>query len=41
MIMAQPNTNAPLLEARNVTIRFGGLMAVSEFHLAVQPQVKT
>ena len=28
---------AALLEARNVTIRFGGLTAVSDFNLAVQP----
>ncbi len=28
---------APVLEARNVTIRFGGLTAVSEFNLAIQP----
>ena len=27
----------PLLEAKNVTIRFGGLTAVSDFNLALQP----
>jgi len=27
----------PLLEARNVTIRFGGLTAVSDFNLALEP----
>src|SRR5207237_9304478 len=27
----------PLLEARHVTIRFGGLTAVSDFNLAIQP----
>jgi branched-chain amino acid transport system ATP-binding protein len=27
----------PLLEARNVTIRFGGLTAVSDFNLAIEP----
>jgi branched-chain amino acid transport system ATP-binding protein len=27
----------PLLEAKNVTIRFGGLTAVSDFNLAVEP----
>ncbi|HEX7155275.1 MAG TPA: ABC transporter ATP-binding protein [Thermoanaerobaculia bacterium] len=31
------NPNAPLLEAQNVTIRFGGLTAVSDFNLAVAP----
>ncbi|MEA2763978.1 MAG: branched-chain amino acid transport system ATP-binding protein [Gemmatimonadaceae bacterium] len=30
-------TMAALLEARSVTIRFGGLTAVSDFNLAVQP----
>ena len=30
-------TMAALLEARNVTIRFGGLTAVSDFNLSVQP----
>jgi branched-chain amino acid transport system ATP-binding protein len=29
--------NAALLEARNVTIRFGGLTAVSDFNLTIQP----
>src|SRR6202165_5026979 len=27
----------PLLEARHVTIRFGGLTAVSDFNLAIEP----
>jgi branched-chain amino acid transport system ATP-binding protein len=27
----------PLLEAKNVTIRFGGLTAVAEFNLAIEP----
>src|SRR5213592_2349446 len=27
----------PLLEARHVTIRFGGLTAVSDFNLALEP----
>ena len=31
------NPDAPLLDARNVTIRFGGLTAVSEFNLAIRP----
>ena len=31
------DTNAPLLDARNVTIRFGGLTAVSNFTLSMQP----
>ena len=31
-------TMAPLLEARGVTIRFGGLTAVADFNLAIQPQ---
>jgi len=35
--MAAPNPNAPLLDARNVTIRFGGLTAVAGFNLAIQP----
>src|SRR5438477_6608049 len=35
--MATANPNAPLLEARNVTIRFGGLTAVANFNLAIQP----
>ena len=30
--------NAPLLQATHVTIRFGGLTAVSDFNLAIQPQ---
>jgi branched-chain amino acid transport system ATP-binding protein len=30
-------TNEALLEAKNVTIRFGGLTAVSEFNLAIRP----
>ncbi|HKO55555.1 MAG TPA: ABC transporter ATP-binding protein [Thermoanaerobaculia bacterium] len=34
---AQPKANAALLEARNVTIRFGGLTAVSDFNLTIQP----
>src|SRR5215212_2023436 len=29
--------NGPLLEAQHVTIRFGGLTAVSDFNLAIQP----
>src|SRR6266545_8362482 len=29
--------NDSLLEARHVTIRFGGLTAVSDFNLAIQP----
>ena len=28
----------PLLEARGVTIRFGGLTAVADFNLTVEPQ---
>jgi len=35
MVKADPN--APILDARNVTIRFGGLTAVSDFNLSVQP----
>ena len=31
------SADAPLLDARDVTIRFGGLTAVSEFNLAVRP----
>ena len=27
----------PLLEAKNVTIRFGGLTAVSDFNLTIEP----
>jgi branched-chain amino acid transport system ATP-binding protein len=34
---AQPQPNAPLLDARNVTIRFGGLTAVSDFNLQIAP----
>src|SRR5689334_16945533 len=34
--MATSNPNAPLLDARNVTIRFGGLTAVSNFNLQIQ-----
>src|SRR6185295_9566763 len=30
-------TSDALLEAKNVTIRFGGLTAVSDFNLAIQP----
>ena len=30
-------TNAPLLDAKNVTIRFGGLTAVADFNLTIQP----
>src|ERR1051325_3110167 len=29
--------NGPLLEAQHVTIRFGGLTAVSDFNLTIQP----
>src|SRR5688572_5950755 len=29
--------NEPLLEAQHVTIRFGGLTAVSDFNLVIQP----
>jgi branched-chain amino acid transport system ATP-binding protein len=32
-----PKNNAPLLDARNVTIRFGGLTAVANFNLEIQP----
>jgi branched-chain amino acid transport system ATP-binding protein len=32
----QPNT-APLIEARSLTMRFGGIVAVNELALAVQP----
>ena len=32
------NPNAPLLDARDVTIRFGGLTAVSRFNLTIQPR---
>src|SRR6201992_462765 len=35
--MAKPDTNAPLLDARNVTIRFGGLTAVSNFNITIGP----
>ena len=35
-MMAHPNESAPLLEARHVTIRFGGLTAVSDFNLTIQ-----
>jgi branched-chain amino acid transport system ATP-binding protein len=35
--MATANSSAPLLDARNVTIRFGGLTAVSNFNLSIQP----
>lgn len=35
--MATANSNAALLDARNVTIRFGGLTAVSNFNLQIQP----
>jgi branched-chain amino acid transport system ATP-binding protein len=31
------NPNAPLLDAKDVTIRFGGLTAVSQFNLAIRP----
>ena len=31
------NSDAPLLDARDVTIRFGGLTAVSEFNLTIRP----
>lgn len=31
------NPNAPLLEAKNVSIRFGGLTAVSDFNLSILP----
>ena len=31
------NGDAPILEATNVTIRFGGLTAVSNFNLSIQP----
>ncbi|MBV9494052.1 MAG: ABC transporter ATP-binding protein [Acidobacteria bacterium] len=34
---ANPNPGAPALEARNVTIRFGGLTAVSNFNLSIRP----
>ncbi len=36
-MMVQANPNAPLLDAQNVTIRFGGLTAVSDFNLAIRP----
>ena len=35
--MSTPDPNAPLLDARNVTIRFGGLTAVSAFNLKIVP----
>ena len=35
--MTDPNPNASLLDARDVTIRFGGLTAVSNFNLQIQP----
>ena len=35
--MVTANPNAPVLDARNVTIRFGGLTAVSDFNLSIQP----
>jgi branched-chain amino acid transport system ATP-binding protein len=35
--MTTTDPNAPLLEAKNVTIRFGGLTAVSEFNLTIVP----
>ena len=35
--MTTADPNAPILEARNVTIRFGGLTAVSEFNFAIRP----
>ncbi|HWS73359.1 MAG TPA: ABC transporter ATP-binding protein [Thermoanaerobaculia bacterium] len=36
--MAQANANESLLDARGVTIRFGGLTAVSNFNLRVAPR---
>jgi len=33
--MIAPDPNAPLLDAQGVTIRFGGLTAVSDFNLAI------
>jgi branched-chain amino acid transport system ATP-binding protein len=33
--MANVNPNAPILDAKNVTIRFGGLTAVSDFNLTI------
>jgi branched-chain amino acid transport system ATP-binding protein len=36
-VMADAKTNAPLLDAKNVTIRFGGLTAVCEFNLQLRP----
>jgi branched-chain amino acid transport system ATP-binding protein len=35
--MANSDPNAPVLDAKNVTIRFGGLTAVSNFNLAIRP----
>jgi branched-chain amino acid transport system ATP-binding protein len=36
-MMANPDSNAPLLDAQHVTIRFGGLTAVSDFNLTIRP----
>ena len=36
-MMATSDPNAPLLDAQNVTIRFGGLTAVSSFNLTIRP----
>ena len=35
--MATSDSNAALLDARDVTIRFGGLTAVANFNLRIQP----
>jgi branched-chain amino acid transport system ATP-binding protein len=35
--MVTRDPNAPLLEAQHVTIRFGGLTAVSDFNLSIRP----
>jgi branched-chain amino acid transport system ATP-binding protein len=35
--MAGRDTSAPLLDVKHVTIRFGGLTAVSDFNLAIRP----
>ena len=36
--MVRANPNAPVLDAKNVMIRFGGLTAVSEFNLTIEPR---